>query len=125
MPKRKIVFNEVDREDLHRDWNDGKPVAEIAESFGVSHMTLGKIRRELGLTARRKGKTWKPNEDAILRANYTSKSASEIGKMLRRSKNSVVSRAHALGLPAMRRAPHSLSQERQSLAGDRACNCNG
>ena len=42
--------------------------------------------------------TWHPDEDAIVRAQWGKISARDIGVMLQRSRNSVISRAHRIGL---------------------------
>jgi len=42
--------------------------------------------------------TWHPDEDAILRAQWGKTSARDIAALLKRSRNSIISRAHRIGL---------------------------
>lgn len=97
---RLVHFNETDLADLQYDWVRGVSIERISLSFGVSVETIRKHAKKLDLPSRRN--PWTPVQDAFLRKHYKVMEVAEIGKCLKRTRNSVIGRAYKLGLSTPR-----------------------
>lgn len=86
---------------LRQWWKNGKSASEIAAHIGMSrNSVVGKAQR-LGLgdtRPPRECKVWTPRRVAVLRRDWPTKSASQIGEALGLSRSSVTSKARKLGL---------------------------
>lgn len=102
-------WSQGDRDErLTRQWHDGVLLPDIAANFGVSRGSVQRRIRTLDLPMRRapakkcEGE-WPPEAETWLRELWGQAnpvlSASEIGRRMHRSKNSVVAKAHRMGLP--------------------------
>ena len=63
-------------------------------------------------------KFWSANEDEHIRENWGTLSASDIGRSIGRSKNSVVGRAHRIGLPAIAIKPEMFRADEDNYIRD-------
>lgn len=108
-----VFWSQGDRDaQLIRLWREGMPLRDIVARFGVSHGSVQRRIRTLqqplqqplrqAPAVKREGE-WPDADEARLRALWMQDkpvlSAADIGRVMSRTKNSVVAKAHRMGLP--------------------------
>jgi hypothetical protein len=106
----KLIFGTRTDDDLSRIF--GRSIEEIHRTAREQGLSKDKafMRKLRGDGATRMPR-WRPDEIAILRANYARTSNLELARMLDRSVKSVISRAHRIGL---RKSPDRLHEMGQA-----------